>query len=454
MQDRDRSQPLILAATSVSYVLVILDTSIVNVALARIADGLGADVAALQWIVNAYTVVFASLLLTGGTLGDRYGARRVYLAGFVLFTLASALCGAAPSLAVLIGARVLQGVGAALLVPCSLTLLNHAFRAPGARAKAIGVWTGCGGAALAAGPLAGGVLIGLFGWRAIFLVNLPIGAFGLWLTARIPAARANAAEARPLDLPGQASAIVALAALVGGAIEGPSFGWASAPILACWIVGLAAAALFLAIEWRRRAPMLPLSFFANGTVSASALVALVTTLGLFGLLFVLSLYFQQLRGYSPLETGLAFLPLTAVVTVTNLLAGRMTKTHGPRLPILLGLLALIAGCLGLLPVGAATSYAVLVAPLLALGLAGGFVTPAVAAALIGAVEKRRSGIASGVLNTARQLGVALGVAGFGALIAGEGRMLSGLHAALVLAVGAAALAAVAAALTISAPSRR
>ena len=188
-------QRLTLAATSVSYIVVILDTSIVNVALERIAAGLGTGVVGLQWVVNAYTLSFASLLLTGGALGDRWGPRRVYMAGLLLFTLASALCGMAPSLAALIGARLAQGVGAALLVPCSLALLNAANPEPAARSAAIGIWAACGAAALAAGPLVGGALIASFGWRSIFLVNLPIGAIGVWLTSAL--AEPHADDGRP-----------------------------------------------------------------------------------------------------------------------------------------------------------------------------------------------------------------------------------------------------------------
>ncbi|QAU23215.1 DHA2 family efflux MFS transporter permease subunit [Dyella sp. M7H15-1] len=407
----------VLAATSISYIVVILDTSIVNVALERIAHGLSTDIAGLQWVVNAYTLAFASLLLSGGTLGDRWGARNVYLAGLAVFTLASALCGIAPSLAILTVARVLQGVGAAMLVPCSLTLLNHAYPDPGERTHAIGVWAGCGGAALAAGPLVGGFLIDLFGWRSIFLANIPIGALGIWMTSRIPRDDEKANHTHHLDLSGQITAILALGTLVAVLIEGPALGWDSPAVLIGIAICIVAWLAFLTIEARRAQPMLPLSFFRNGVFAGSTIVAMATTLTFFGLIFVFSLYFQQVREYSPLRTGLAFLPLTAVVTGGNMVSGRWAKARGPRWPVLVGLGCLVIGFLGMVPSTPASPYWLVGLPMLAIGLGGGLITPAATAALMGTVEKSRAGIAAGVLNSARQTGAALGVAIFGTLIA-------------------------------------
>jgi MFS transporter, DHA2 family, methylenomycin A resistance protein len=434
------SPRLTLAATSVSYIVVILDTSIVNVALERIAQGLAVGVSGLQWIVNGYTLTFASLLLTGGTLADRWGAKRVYAAGLALFTAASGLCGAAPSLPALIGARALQGIGAALLVPCSLALLDEAYPDAGERAKAIGFWAGCGGAALAGGPLAGGVLIDLLGWRSIFLFNLPIGLAGIWLTWRIAAAR-RSGGGRRLDLAGQVLAVLALGGLTAALIEGPALGWSSPAILGLWAVAAAAAALFLTVEARRAEPMLPLRLFRAATFSAAAGAALITTLTLFGLVFVLSLYFQEIRRQSPLVAGLAFLPMTAVVTGGNIVSGRWAARAGPRWPLAAGSLAAAAGFAGLLIVGDATPYALLAPALLAIGIGGGLATPAAAAALMAAADRRHAGIASGVLNTARQVGTAVGVALFGALVADPARFLSGFRAAALIAAGLALSAA-------------
>jgi len=246
-------QRRVLAATALSYVVVILDTSIVNVALERIAEAFTTGIAGLQWVVNAYIISFASLLLTGGALGDRLGARNVYLAGLIVFTLASALCGAASGLPMLTAARVLQGIGAAMLVPSSLSLINNAYPDPGQRAAAIGLWAGFGGVALAAGPLVGGVLIHLLGWRGIFLINVPVGAVGVWLTTRIERG-AGVTLGRHLDLAGQAAAIVALGLLIAPLIEGPVLGWRSPLVLGGFVGSLLAWAAFLSLEASRPQP--------------------------------------------------------------------------------------------------------------------------------------------------------------------------------------------------------
>lgn len=433
MSDR-ALQRRVLAATSISYVVVILDTSIVNVALERIAHSLATDIAGLQWIVNAYTLTFASLLLTGGALGDRWGARNTYLAGLAVFTTASALCGFAPDVAALTVARVLQGLGAALLVPCSLTLLNHAWPERGERARAIGIWAGAGGAALAAGPLIGGVLIHLFGWRSIFLANVPIGLAGVWLTLRI-ARDEPALTNRPLDLAGQLSAIVALGTLIGVLIEGSGVGWRSPLIVTGGALCVAASCAFVAIETRRAEPMLPLSFFSDRTFVGSAIAAMTTALTSFGIIFVLSLYFQQVRGYSPLGTGLAFLPLTVVVTGGNMVSGRLVKAYGACWPVLTGLLLQAAGFAGLLLSTPASPYWLVALPMPAIGLGGGLITPAATAALMATVEKSRAGMAAGVLNSARQTGAALGVAIFGMLLAARDPFDAGMRAVLWTAVG-------------------
>lgn len=432
MKDATTLQRRVLTATSISYIVVILDTSIVNVALKRIAGALSTDIAGLQWVVNAYTLAFASLLLTGGTLGDRWGPRNVYLTGLAVFTLASALCGIAPNLAILTVARAVQGIGAAMLVPCSLTLLNRAYPDPGERAHAIGIWAGWGGAALAAGPLIGGILINLLGWRSIFLANVPIGLFGIWITWRI-AHDEKAVHARHLDLAGQCAAILALGTLVAVLIEGPTIGWKSLPVWVGLAISLTASIVFVTIEARRKQPMLPLFFFRNTVFSGSLIVAMATTLTFFGLIFVRSLYFQQARDYSPLGTGVAFLPLTAVVTGSNVVSGRWAKAHGPRWPVLTGLGCSVIGFLGMLLPSPASPYWLVGLPMLAIGLGGGLVTPAATGALMAAVEKGRAGIAAGVLNSARQTGAALGVAVFGAMISVLHPFEVGLRAALLTA---------------------
>jgi len=444
-------QRRVLAATSLSYVLVILDTSIVNVALERIGAALSTDIAGLQWVVNAYILSFASLLLSGGALADRLGARKIYLAGLTIFTLASACCGWANDLSVLIVARVLQGCGAALLLPASLTLIKQAFPETSERAAAIGIWAGCGGAAMAAGPLVGGVLIHLFDWRSIFLANLPIGLLGIWLTWRIGRDHKPAqlptpqlpTQIRPLDLGGQCAAILTLAALIAVLIEAPVLGWRSLPVLAGIVLSMTAGGVFLKLQSGRAQAMLPLSFFRIGAFSGAALVSMISALTFYGLVFVLSLYFQQVLAYSPLHTGLAFLPLTALVSAGSMLSNRLVEAYGPRRLVAAALGCYAVGFLGLLWSISASSYWLLALPLPAIGLAAGLITPAATAALMTAVEPERAGVAAGVLNSARQTGAALGVALFGGVIAASHPFQLGLQIVLWASAGLALAAALA-----------
>ncbi|GLS23813.1 MFS transporter [Labrys miyagiensis] len=430
-------QRRVLAATSISYVIVILDISIVNVALKPIATSLGIDIAGLQWMVNAYTLTFASLLLTGGTLGDRLGACTVYGAGLATFTLASALCGLAPTLATLIAARTLQGLGAALLVPCSLTLINNAYEDPQRRSGAFGLWAGLGGIAMAAGPLVGGVLIHLFGWRSIFLVNVPIGIAGLLMLRQVEA-DGPAASSRHLDLAGQASAILALGLFTAFLIGGPGLGWRSPPALFMLVVSLAAGAVFLAIESRHSQPMLPLAFFRNGVFSSSVAVSMISAFTFYGLIFVLSLDLQEQCGMPPLVAGLAFLPLTALISIGSMLSRRAAALVGSRRLVSGAFLMAACGFLAMLAAGPASPLWRLLLPMPLIGLAASLITPATTTALMATVEGDRAGIAAGVLNAARQTGAALGVAGFGALVAAlhpfaQG-MAAGLFSAAILSV--------------------
>src|SRR5689334_6069073 len=285
---------LALAATSLGLGVVQLDITIVNTALSSIGTSLGGSVAELQWVVTAYTVTFAAFILTAGALGDRVGAKRIFIAGFAIFTLASLACALAPSAMFLIAARSVQGLAAAILVPNSLTLLNHAHPDPKARGRAVGFWAAGASVALTSGPFVGGALIALVGWRAIFLVNLPIGAAGLWLAWRYAEETPRLAQ-REIDLPGQIAAIATLGTLAGALIEGGALGW-SHPIV---IMGFAGAAviglLFVWREARAPQPMLPLSLFRHRMFALTALVGLLFNIAF---IFVLSLYFQKVNGWS------------------------------------------------------------------------------------------------------------------------------------------------------------
>jgi MFS transporter, DHA2 family, methylenomycin A resistance protein len=441
--NNDRQQRQVLLATSISYVIVILDTSIVNVALERIATGLAGGVAGLQWVVNAYTLSFASVLLSGGTLADRLGARHVYIGGLAAFTLASALCGAAPSLAVLIAARVLQGVGAALLVPASMALINQAWPEPRQRAAVFGLWAGVGAVAMAAGPLLGGVLTGLSGWRGIFLVNVPICVAGVVMAFQIGPLRVREAPrsaARRFDLAGQFAGIATLALLNVSIIEAPVYGWHSAIIAGCVAATVSAGVLFVAIETTRAHPMLPLALFRQPLFSGSVFVSMLSAFTFYGLLFTLSLYLQQQRGYPPLRAGLAFLPLTLVMPAGSLLSKRAVQWLGPRRLVAGAFLLAAIGYLALVRVGPAAQYWMLALPLPAIGLAASLITPATTTALMGCVDGHRAGIAAGVLNAARQTGAALGVALSGALIATQPSMAAALQAVLLIAATMSTLA--------------
>src|SRR5579864_6115564 len=279
----DPSSALTLLAMSLGYGVVQLDVTIVNTALDRIGASLGGGVAELQWIVNAYTIAFAAFILTAGALGDRIGAKRVLMAGFAIFTSASLACALSPNPMVLVAARAVQGLGAAVLVPNSLALLNHAYPDEKPRGRAVGIWAAGASLALTAGPLVGGGLIALVGWRSIFLVNLPIGLGGLWLTWKY-ATETAANRQRQVDLPGQVTAIAALGCLAGAIIEGGALGWSNGFVLAAFVASVALAALFILLERRAEQPMLPLSLFSHRLFALTSLVGLLVNIAFYGLI--------------------------------------------------------------------------------------------------------------------------------------------------------------------------
>ena len=432
----------IIAATSFGFVVSQLDVTIVNVALASMAANLQASVAGLQWVVDAYAVLFASLLLSAGAVGDRLGAKQVYIAGFAVFAAASLGCGLAPNATVLIGARAVQGLGAAMLVPPSLALLTHACGDDvRLRARAIGLWTAAGSVSIAAGPVIGGFLIGWFGWRSIFLVNLPLVAIGVALTMRYVPQTPRNGHGRHLDLMGQGLVILALIGLTGAIIEIGPRGWGDAVVLTSAAVGIVAAFLFLLIEARSSSPMLPLYFFRSRTFSATVAVGTLVNLSYYGTIFVVSLYLQQARGYGVIAAGLAFLPLTATFILSNVTSGILVGRFGSRLPMTGGFLVAAAGYLLLRLLDDATPFWLMLPGFVLIPLGMGTGVPAMTAALLSSVERKFSGTASGVLNTARQAGGAVGVAGFGALVGQHHEaIIRGLHTAVSLS-GAFLLAA-------------
>ena len=436
------AKSLTLAAMSLGYGVVQLDVTIVNTALNSIGDSLGGGVAELQWVVSTYTIAFAALILTAGALGDRIGAKKVFMAGFAIFTAASLACALAPTAATLIIARATQGAGAAILVPNSLALLHHAYSDARERGRAIGIWAAGASLALTAGPLAGGALVALVGWRSIFLVNLPIGLAGLWLTWRY-ASETTRSSSRELDLAGQLAAIGALGCLAGAIIEGGALGWSNPWVLAGFAAAAVLSALFVFQEWRARQPMLPLSLFRHKMFALTSLVGLLVNVAFYGLIFVLSLYFQRINGLSPFATGLAFLPMMGAVLPMNLLAARASERVGAPAIIAAGAAIAGAGCLALLGIGPETSYWAIGAQLLAIGAGLGLLVPPLTSTLLGSVDKARSGVAAGVLNATRQTGSVIGVALFGSFVGQANAFIPGAREALVvsaaLLVGAAAV---------------
>jgi MFS transporter, DHA2 family, methylenomycin A resistance protein len=413
-------------------VVVLLDISIVNVALQPIATGLGARVTDLQWIIDAYTVAFASFLLCAGIVGDRYGNKQAFAVGFALFTIASLICGAASSLNALIGARVIQGIGAALIIPCSLTLLNHAYDDPVRRSKAFGWWAGAGGVSVAAGPLIGGFLVHIFGWRSIFYVNLPIGLAAVLLIFRYIQKESPLPRQR-IDLPGQLVSLFALASLTTVLIEGTNWGWNSAKIIGLSIAFVLLAILFLWIERGQSHPMLPLSLFRSAQFSVASLLDLLLSFPFYGLIFTLSLYFQQVRHFTPLQTGFAFLPVTGLLTVMNVFSGNLAASRGMRFPIVAGFLLGGIGFFWLaFTADQEVPYLNLLPPLLCVGAGVPLILPPVTSVVLASVTRSQVGRGSATLNTGRQIGAAAGVAVLGSLLSVHQQLIIGFRWGLVL----------------------
>jgi EmrB/QacA subfamily drug resistance transporter len=453
----DRHRPtLVLVAVCLGQFMLQLDTTIVNVALPSLGADLHATVSELQWVVDAYILALASLLLIGGRIGDRSGHRRVYLTGLTVFAIGSGLCALAQSPGLLIGTRVLQGVGAAIELPATLAILTHTFTEPRARGQAVGIWAGAGGASLVIGPVLGGALIKAFSWQAVFLVNLPIALVAIALT--LAAVKDTAPpSASALDIPGQALGTLALAALAGGVIEGGREGFGSPLALALLAGGAGALIAFVALERTRRDPVLDLRFFRRAAYSAANGDGLVMGFVMFGVLFLFALFFQQVQGASAIAAGVRFLPLTVAFLLTGPIVGRMIDRVGHRLPMTVGCALMGAGMLSLLGVAAHSGYGAVWWPFVLVGVGYGLTSTPMAAAVLGAVPAERAGMASSTNNTARQVGGVFGIAILGSLLphaaAGSGTAFaSGLHTGLVIAAIVAFLGAGAAALFIREPS--
>jgi EmrB/QacA subfamily drug resistance transporter len=446
----------LLAVAVLGSGIAFLDSTVVNVALPAIGRDLNASTSALQWILNGYLLTLASLILLGGSLGDRYGRRRVFIIGVGLFTAASALCAAAPNVGLLVAARLLQGVGGALLTPGSLALIEASFR-PGDRARAIGAWSGLGGVATALGPLLGGYLIGAVSWRAIFLINLPLGIFVVAMAARhAPETLDLEAAGGRLDIRGSVLAALGLAGATYALIEAPGRGM-SAAVLLSGIGGIAALALFFVGERRSANPMLPLEIFRSRQFSAANAVTFVVYAALGGVFFLLVSFLQISLGYTPIEAGAASLPVTALMLLLSARAGALAQRIGARAPLTVGPLVIALGLLWMTQIEPGDSYVTaILPPIVVFGLGLTLVVAPVTATVLAAADARHSGIASGVNNAVARVAGLLAVAVL-PLIAGltgnsfydPAKMTHGFHVAMVPCAVLAALGGVLAWFTIS-----
>lgn len=397
----------VIALTVLGSGIAFLEATVVNVALPALAADLDADVADLQWTLNGYMLTLAALILIGGSLGDRYGRRFIFVIGVVWFTLASALCAFAPNVEVLIAARVFQGIGGALLTPGSLAIIEASFHKDD-RARAIGAWSALSGIAGAVGPLLGGWLIEAVDWRAIFLINLPLGAFVAWAAPRyIPESRDTTMTGR-LDVLGSVLAAVSLGGVTFALIQASEQGGMSGSVIAALLIGLATAAAFIAVERRAEQPMLPLSIFSSRQFSAANAVTFVVYAALGGVFFLLVVALQVVLGYSPLAAGAAALPVTLLLLLFSARSGALAQRIGPKLPLTIGPILIAVGMVMLSEIGAGDTYLADVLPgILVYGVGLVFVVAPITATVLAAADERHAGVASGVNNAvARTAGLA------------------------------------------------
>jgi len=425
-----RVKTLTLGVSCFGLFMIQLDLTIVNVALRDIQQELVAGVSGLQWVVDAYALSFAGLMLSAGDLGDLFGHKRVFLSGLGVFVAGSVGCALAPWVTVLIAARTVQGVGAALLLPTSLAILNHAFPDEKERAGALGLWAGVSGLSLVAGPVLSGFLVGGLGWRSVFWVNVPVGVAAFALAVR-EVKETREPHGRRLDLPGQVLGVAFLGALVFTLIEGNNLGWGSEGIVTAFACAALCLVAFVAVERRNPDPMLELASFKVPTFSAANAASGTMNFAMFGLLFALSLFFQRAQGFSPFETGVRMIPLLAPLTLLAPFGGRLVGAVGSRLPSG-GLLLSALGMLLLSGTGAETGYGSIWPALVLVGVGLASATPALVAAATGSVPRERAGMASAVNNTARQGAGAFGVAVLGGFLGSRTSLVAGVHLALVV----------------------
>jgi EmrB/QacA subfamily drug resistance transporter len=410
-----RGRVLVLAICCMSLLIVGLDNTIVNVALPSIRRDLHASMSGLQWTIDAYTLVLASLLILAGSTADRIGRRRTFQTGLVVFTAGSLLCSAAPSLGWLVVFRMVQAVGGSMLNPVAMSIITNTFTEPRERARAIGVWGAVVGISLALGPMVGGALVASLGWRAIFWINIPVGLAAVLLTARfVPESRAD--HPRRPDPVGQLLVLAVLASLTYAIIEGPNRGWSSSVILGFFATAAVALVGLLGYESRREEPLLDLRFFRSAPFSGATVIAVSGFGALSGFLFLNTLYLQEVRGLSALHAGLYTLPMAAMTVVFAPLSGRLVGGRGPRVPLLLAGVAIVASILPFTQLTASTPVGWLMASYVGFGFGFGMINAPITNTAVSGMPRSQAGVAAGVASTSRQVGQSLGVAVVGSAV--------------------------------------
>jgi EmrB/QacA subfamily drug resistance transporter len=447
-----------LAAVAFGLFMIMLDNTVVNVALPSIRGDLGMSVSQLEWVVNGYFLTFAVLMLTGGKLADLFGRRLIFIVGLVIFTASSLACGLADSSTTLIAARVVQGAGAALMNPATLSIITATFP-PRQRGMAIGIWAGVSASALAIGPLVGGLLTEKISWSWIFFINVPIGVIAIVVARFVIQESKDTSLDQRLDLPGLVASGLGLFALTYALIEANNYGWTSIRIVSLFVVAAVALVVFVVLELRQRAPMLDLSLFKNSTFAGANAVMLLVALAMFGIFFFVSLYMQNVLGYSPIKAGATFLPMTILVVIVSPAAGKLADRVGSRWLIATGMTLVSASLLIYSRLGVDSGFWDIFPGL----ILGGFgmsmaMTPTTAAAM-GSVAVDKAGVGSAVLNSMRQVGGSLGIAVMGAIVAsyahvplglpgGREDYVTGMHHALIVAAVIAFCAAILAVATV------
>jgi EmrB/QacA subfamily drug resistance transporter len=426
-----------LGAMCFALFMVMLDNTVVNVALPSIQRDLDAHISELEWIVNGYTLTFAVLIATGGRLGDIFGRRRMFLTGVIIFALTSATAGLAQNAEMLIASRAVQGIGAALMMPATLSIVTHAFPAA-ERGKAIGTWAGVSALALSIGPVVGGFLTQHVGWQAIFFINLPVAAGAVAATLFAVRESRDDSVDRTVDYPGILSLTAGLGAIVFALIEGNGWGWTSPQIVALLVGGAAALVAFAAIELRSRVPMVEFNLFKTRQFIGSNIVAFIITFAMMGSFFFMAIYMQDILGYGALEAGIRFLPTTMVIAVIAPIAGRLADRLGPVWPMSVGLAVLSTSMFMFSLIDVSTTYSGLLVPFILMGVGIALVMSPMSTAAMNAVSVQKAGVASGVLQMSRMIGGTVGVAATGAIF--QSQLGSGFDPATLAAAPEAARA--------------